>query len=325
MRILVTGANGFVGRATSRRVIDAGHQLAAATRTGNEPLGVATVKAVPVGDVGGGTDWSKALEAADAVIHLVNPYLGGPDTPALRALGDRITVDGSIRLARQAADAGVSRLVFVSTLKICGEQSDEPLVPEGPPSPASAYGEIKKAAEEGLKEALGGTNTRLTIVRPPVVYGPGNRGTIHMLAAAVRRRPWVALPFGGAVGNARAMIYVDNLADALIASAMDTAALDRVFHVKDRPAVSTAALLGKLRQLLGQAPGLWPVPPVLLRIPLSLAGRAETASRLLDSFDVDDSQIEAALGWRPPISLDDGLRRTVDWLLAGEPEDPLSA
>ena len=325
MRIVVTGANGFVGRATCRAIISAGHALVPVSRTGMEPLGVADHQAVPVGEVSAETDWSAALDGADAVVHLVNPFLGGPDTPELRALGERVTVGGSVSLAHQAAKAGVRRLVFVSTLKVCGERSDAPLRPEDPPWPASAYGAIKKAAEVGMATALQGSETRLTIIRPPVVFGPGNRGTIHLLAAAIRQRPWIALPFGGARANARAMIFVDNLAAAFVAAATDAAAEDRVFHVKDRPALSTAELLGKLRTLLGHSPGLLPMPTAFLRLPLTLSGRTETASRLLDSFDVDDTAIEKALGWTPPISTDDGLRRTVQWLTAGEPDDPLSA
>ena len=234
MRIVVTGANGFVGRATCRAIISAGHALVPVSRTGMEPLGVADHQAVPVGEVSAETDWLAALDGADAVVHLVNPFLGGPDTPELRALGERVTVGGSVSLAHQAAKAGVRQLVFVSTLKVCGERSDAPLRPEDPPSPASAYGAIKKAAEVG-NTALRDRNAPN---HHPATGGlrAGNRGTIHLLAAAIRQRPWIALPFGGARANARAMIFVDNLAAAFVAAATDAAAEDRVFHVKDRPA-----------------------------------------------------------------------------------------
>jgi nucleoside-diphosphate-sugar epimerase len=308
MRVVVTGANGFVGRHLCVELKAAGHQVVAAVRAADRAPEGAADRVVAIGDVSGGTDWRPALEGADAVIHLVSPPLAAGSKTEHRQSARRVILEGSLALGRDARDAGVRRLVFVSSIKALGERSHgRALRPGDPAVGPSIYGAAKAETERSLAALLEGGPTRLTMVRPPMVYGPGNRGSVAMLIRALDTRWGRWLPLGG-VDNRRALVFVGNLVAALRAAVEDAAPLDRCFHVCDPRPLSTSELARLICRGLGRPETLVPGGPLRHFTHGGIAGR------LYGSLDVDDTAIRAALGWVPSVSSEAGIARTIAWM-----------
>lgn len=307
MRVLVTGANGFVGRALVDRLVrEPGFDVRAARRaqTARVPAGTATAT---VGDLDGGTDWTAAVDEIEAIVHLaarVHVMLDRAVDP-LREFR-RVNVAGTLALAEQARRAGVRRFVYLSTLKVNGEQG---LCTEtDTPAPVDPYGLSKLEAEIGLRELGARTGMEIVIVRPPLVYGPGVKANFDTLIAAVARG--LPLPFG-AVRNRRSLIALDNLVDFITTVLVHPAAAGETFLVSDGEDLSTADLIRGLARALRRPPRLIPVPLWLLTATAFLTGRRAVAQRLLGSLYVDISKARRQLGWTPPISVKEGLRRAV--------------
>lgn len=311
MNILITGANGFVGRHLSALLIARGHRVSAAVRRADAalPTGVAEVHAV--GDIGPNTCWDGVLDGIDAVIHLAARAHVMRDTdPDPLASFRRVNVAGTERLARAAAQAGVGQFVYLSSVKVHGESSakNTPYTEAMAPAPEDAYGLSKLEAEQALAAISADTGLSLTVFRPPLVYGPGVRANFERLVKAVRRG--IPLPFG-AVRNRRSLVYVGNLADAVAASLSRPEALGQTFLVCDGPAVSTAELIRAIAAALQVKPRLLRIPPALLETAASLAGKRAEIRRLLGDMAIDDAHLRNRLGWRPPFSLQEGLADTV--------------
>lgn len=304
MRVLVTGAAGFVGRAVCARLADAGMEVRGAVRAGAGPV----VDVVAMGDLGPDTRWERALDGVDAVVHLAARVHMMSDA-ASSPLDEyrRVNRDATLALARQAADAGVRRFVFASSVKVNGEGTprDRPFRPDDPPAPADPYGVSKREAEDGLA-ALPGIEP--VVVRPPLVYGPGVRANFLRLLQAVDRG--IPLPLG-AVDNLRSLVYVGNLADAMAACVTHPAAAGETFLVSDGSVMSTAELVRALGAALGRRPRLLPVPPAALRLAGAVTGRGAAVDRLTGSLVVDDAHLRQRLGWTPPFSVREGLEATV--------------
>jgi nucleoside-diphosphate-sugar epimerase len=304
-RVLITGASGFVGRAVCARAERLGIPARGAWRgNGAPPAG----ELARVGDLAAQTDWREALRGVSAVIHLaarVHVMHEAADDPlaAFRA----VNVAGSVRLARQAAECGVRRLVYVSTVKVHGESTPPgaKFTESDPPAPADAYGISKWEAERALREIDEESGLEIVAVRPPLVYGPGAKGNFAALLAALRRG-W-PLPLAS-VGNARSLVGVENLADALLRCAAHPAAAGRTYLVADGEDLSTPELARRLARAMGRPARLWPCPPGALRFLAALAGQAPKADRLLGSLCVDAGRIRRELGWSPPYSVDEGLK-----------------
>jgi len=308
--ILVTGANGFVGRVLCRRLADADFSVTAAWR-GNGSPPEAAARVIQLSSIGPQDDFGTIFDGCRVVVHLAARVhvMRESDTLELETYR-RINLGGSLNLARQAAAAGVRRFIFLSTAKVLGEEGDlgirgdEQACPEGP------YSVTKFEAEQGLRGISAQTGMELVVLRPPLVYGPGVRANFLRLLRAIDRG-W-PLPLG-AVRNRRSMIYVGNLADAIVRCIDHAAANGKTYLVSDGEDLSSPELVRRLARELGRRPRLVPVPLSLLRLAAAIAGRGKELDRLAGSLYFDASAIAAELGWSPPVTLDDALAETVRW------------
>jgi nucleoside-diphosphate-sugar epimerase len=308
--ILVTGANGFVGRVFCRRLADAGIPVTAAWRgNGLTPDGAA--RAIRIPSIGPQDDFRALLEGCGAVVHLAARVHVMRENSALALETYReINVHGTLNLARQAADAGVCRFVFLSTAKVLGEEGDLDGRSDELACPGDSYTLSKFEAEQGLKKISAETGLQLVILRPPLVYGPGVRANFLRLLRAIDRG-W-PLPLG-AVKNRRSMIYVGNLVDAIVKCIDHPAANGKTYLVSDGEDLSSPDLVRRLARELGRPPRLLSVPVPWLRIAARALGKRRELDRLTGSLYFDASAIRNELGWSPPFKVDAALAETVRW------------
>ncbi|MBW0171743.1 MAG: SDR family oxidoreductase [Hydrogenophaga sp.] len=309
-RILVTGANGYVGCAFCTRARGTGMPVRECLRLPRVNYLGGDVSATAVGAVDGDTRWTLALEGCEVVLHLA-ARVHVMDESAADPLSEfrRVNVEGTLNLARQAAAAGVRRFIFVSSVKVNGEGTDaeRPFTAQQAPAPLDPYGISKMEAEQGLRQIARETGMEVVIVRPPLVYGPGVKANFAALMRAVQRG--LPLPLGAVTRNRRSLVALDNLVDLLITCIDHPAAANQTFLVSDGEDLSTTDLLRRMAQAMNAPARLLPVPPALLKLGAGLIGKGDMAQRLLGSLQVDISHTRETLGWTPPISVDEGLRR----------------
>jgi len=309
MNILVTGANGFVGRALCAEVVARGMDARGISRSPCDlPMGVENLV---VGDINVNTDWGNALSGGEVVIHLAARVHVMSDT-AENPLAEfrRVNVQGTLSLARQAAAAGVRRFIFVSSIKVNGEstQLGSPFRADDAPAPLDAYGVSKMEAEQGLREMALQTGMEVVIIRPPLVYGPGVEANFAAMMRWLQRG--VPLPFG-AIHNQRSLVALDNLVDLIVTCLAHPAAANQTFLVSDGEDVSTTQLLRMVGRAMGCPARLIPVPVGLLRTAARMVGKPDVALRLCGSLQINMEKTNQVLGWRPPLTLNEGLRRVV--------------
>ena len=316
MRLMVTGASGFVGNAiVNRSIANSSWHLRAAARgrLAEVPDGVELVR---VGDLAGDTDWRSAVAGVDAVVHaaarvhVMRDSAANPETEFRKA-----NVDGTINLARQAVKAGVKRFVFISSIKVNGEYTlpGRPYTADDIPAPADFYGISKKEAELGLTQLAHETGLEVVIIRPVLVYGPGVKANFRSMMHWLYRG--IPLPLG-ALRNKRSFVSLDNLTDLVMACLSHPAAANQVFLASDGEDLSTPALLRRMAVALGRPVRLFPISPLILRGVARIARRADFAQRLCCSLQVDIAKNKRVLGWAPPASLDEGLKQTARRFLA---------
>lgn len=326
MKVLITGASGFVGRAACARLVAQGLEVVGAVRQ-MPAQPVTGVDYRIVGDLDADTNWRAALAGVEGVIHCaarVHVMRETSDDPL--AAFRSANVAGTERLARQAVAAGVKRLVFISSIKVNGEETSPAsplpsLLPRGErgsfreddaPAPQDPYGQTKWEAEAMLARVAQETGLEVVIVRPPLVYGPGVKGNLARLLSWVERG--VPLPLAG-IRNARSLIGIDNFTSALQACLIHPAAAGRTYLVRDGEDVSTPELVRRLGRHLGKPARLFALPAPLLEGLAALVGRRADVQRLTGSLVVDDSRIRRELNWIPPRTLDEGLAQmTRAWL-----------
>ncbi len=309
--LFVTGASGFVGSALVARLADdERYRVRAAVygQSGAIPEGVEVIHGMDLAQPG---DWSAMLKGVDCLIHAgARVHIMHETVPDALAEYRRVNVQGTLNLAQQAAAAGVRRFIFLSSVKVNGEETfDQPLTTHDRPQPVDAYGISKWEAEQALNEIGAKTGMEIVVLRLPLVYGPGVGGNFAAMLRMLQR-PW-PLPLAAVRHNRRSLVALDNVVD-LVAMCIDhPVAANRTWMISDDEDVSTADLLRRTAAAMGQSARLFPLPAGLLRLGAALIGKSEVARRLLGSLQVDMSETRQLLGWNPPVSLEEGLRRAV--------------
>lgn len=311
MKVLVTGATGFVGLALTRLLVYQGVEVVGGVRmvSSNLPLGVSQVF---VGDIQSGTDWMNALDGADTVVHLAARVHVMRDDAADPLVEFRqVNVAGTLNLARQAAMAGVRRFVFVSSIKVNGEYTvlGKPFSAHDKPVPQDPYGISKYEAERGLLDLESETGMEVVIIRPPLVYGPGVKANFASMMSWLDRG--VPLPLG-AVHNQRSLVALNNLVDLIVTCLDHPKAVNQTFLVSDGEDLSTTELLQRMGRALGKPARLIPVPVDVMQVAANLLGKGAVAQRLFGSLQVDSSKARDLLGWKPVVTVDEALQQTAD-------------
>lgn len=302
---MITGASGFVGSQLTKVLVASGCDVRAVGRK------LSSDNWVSIDDINAHTDWSGALAGVDRIIHCAARVHVMAET-STDPLADfrAVNVEGTLNLARQAAAAGVQRLVFISSIKVNGEQTDDrpPFAPDDVAAPEDPYGISKHEAEEGLRQIATATGMEVVIVRPPLVYGAGVKGNFRGLLKLASMS--IPLPFG-AVNNRRSLVYLGNLVDFIIHAAQHPAAANQTFLVSDDRDLSTTELLKSIRSAMGRPAWLIPVPGRWLLKATEVIGRGAIGQRLCGSLRVDIAKSRALLGWSPPYTVEQGIADTV--------------
>jgi nucleoside-diphosphate-sugar epimerase len=311
MEVLLTGASGFVGQAVLRGANQHGVQVRPVFRSQATAHGLPEAVIVPGLD--GPADWSKVLQDIDVVIHTAaRAHVMREE--ALDPLIEyrRVNVHGTLNLARQAAAAGVRRFVFISSIKVNGEETGpgRPYTAHDIPAPEDAYGISKAEAEAELRRLAEETGMEVTIIRPPLIYGPGVKGNFASLVRWVRRG--VPLPLGGVTQNRRSLVGLDNLVDLIWVWTWHPKAANQTFLVSDGEDLSTTDLLIRIGQALQRSARLLWMPPSAIAFMANLLGKKLISKRLLSSLQIDIQKTCDLLDWKPSVTVNEGLRRAVE-------------
>jgi len=316
MKVLVTGASGFVGRATCARLVTQDMDVIGAVRQLPSRL-LTGVDYRIVGDLGAKTDWRDALTGVDTIIHcaarvhVMQETVANP-LDAFRA----VNVAGTGQLARQATAAGVRRFIYLSSVKVNGEGGSVAYREADLPAPQDAYGVSKYETELGLREIAVETGMEVVMVRPPLIYGPGVKANFQTLMRALVRG--IPLPLG-AIHNRRSLVALDNVVDLIATCIEHPAAENETFLVSDGEDLSTTELIRRLARALCRPARLIPVPTMVLMAGATLLGKREVARRLCGTLQVNITRAGEVLGWTPPVSVDEGLRQTANHYLQQQP------
>lgn len=310
MMVLLTGASGFVGRAVQAR-LSASHAVELAVAVRHPLPGLpASIVMRKISGIDSATDWSAAVAGVNVVIHSAARVHVMSDQSADPLVEFRkVNVEGTLNLARQAAAAGVTRFIFISSIKVNGEGSalGKPFTADDIPAPADPYGISKMEAEQGLQELAAETGMEVVIIRPVLVYGPGVKANFHSMMSWLNKG--IPLPLG-AISNKRSLVALDNLVDLIVTCMDHPAAANQTFLVSDGEDLSTTELLYRMAAALGRPARLLPIPVRLLELSASLLGQRAIAQRLCGSLQVDIRKTNELLEWTPPLTVDEALRKT---------------
>lgn len=313
---LVTGASGFVGTALRRKFHFANIDFSSAVRTLDSVQNTQNHfgQIHVIGDLGSNTCWSKALEGADAVIHLAARVHVMNDTASNPLqLFREVNTAGTLKLAEAAANAGVRRFIFLSSIKVNGEFTNgRPFDETMPAAPQDPYAISKHEAEQGLRKIAENTSMEVVIIRPPLIYGPGVKANFLRLLYWVDRG--IPLPLAK-IRNQRSLVAVDNLVDLLFTCLNHPAAANETFLVSDGEDLSTTELVRCIAKHMGRPDRLFSLPQTLMNFSASLLDRRPIVDRLSNSLQIDSSKARQLLQWQPPMSVDEAIGKTIDWYL----------
>ncbi len=310
--VLVTGATGFVGCFLCNRLLKEDFRVRGTLlKAKNLSSLVDGVEPVTVKPLGADTPWSHAMAGIDTIIHLAaRVHIMDDASTDPIAEFRKINVLGTARLANEAAKAGIKRFVFISSIKVNGEESFIPYTTDSPSLPSDPYGISKWEAEQALRKIEAETGLEVVVVRPTLVYGPGVKANFLKMMKIIAKG--IPLPLAS-VANKRSLIYVGNLVDALTTCAVHPAAAGQTYLVSDGEDVSTPDLIRRTAKALDLPARLFPVPASFMRLAGKLSGKSNVVSRLTGSLTIDSIKIRQELGWKPPFTLDEGLAETARW------------
>jgi nucleoside-diphosphate-sugar epimerase len=309
-KVLITGINGFVGKALGDELVTKGFNINGAVRPSVPVDFPDTITKFVIKDIDSKTDWQNALEGVDVVIHLAARVHIIKETASVALAEFRtVNVEGTLNLACQAVRAGVRRFIFISSIKVNGEGTllGQPYTEANQAAPVDPYGISKREAEDALHRLASETGMDVVIIRPPLVYGPGVKANFQSMMRWLDRP--IPLPLG-AIHNRRSLVALDNLIDLIITCIHHPAAANQIFIAGDGEDMSTTELLQHMAAALGKTAWLVPVPVPVLMCAASLLGKQAVAQRLCGSLQVDISKARDLLGWTPPVSVDEALHKT---------------
>ena len=312
MRVMVTGANGFIGLALCKKMLDKGWMVKGVVRSTKYlnlfPDGIDIVQ---IRSVAGDFDWSKALINIDVIVHLAARVHVSRDSISNPLNAYRhVNVSGTERLAREAAAAKVRRFIFISSVKVHGKGSYDPYTERDTPGPLDPYGISKWEAEQALHEIAFDSGMEVVILRPPLVYGPGVKANFQSLLKVVDLG--IPLPFAN-VKNRRSLIYIGNLVDVIIVCINHGKAAGQTYLVSDGDDVATPELIRQIAYAFEKPKRLFPFPLILASLMSKFLDRSMSINRILGSLTVDSSKIRSELNWRPPYTMSQGLKETANW------------
>lgn len=315
MKVLITGATGFVGSAFLKKILeDSQFTPIIAVREFNQTYKM--LQQFIVKDLTTTIDWSEVLIGVDCIVHIAGRAHVLKETAqdplqAFRA----VNVEATLSLAKQALAVGVKRFVFISSIGVNGIHNTEPFTEDDMPNPQTDYARSKLEAEEALWKLTKDTDMELVIIRPPLVYGEHVKANFLSLLKWVYRG--VPLPLGW-VNNKRSFVSVDNLVDLLMIVLTHPNAANQLFLVADSQTLSTTQLLKLTAKEMHKSIFLLPVPVILLKIAATIVGKKNMAIQLCDSLEVSIDKANILLGWRPSISIEEGLHKTVTAFLQAQ-------
>lgn len=312
--ILITGANGFIGKALCRTLLAQGIHVRAVVRSDEKARELRSIFTSSVfecrilGDMTMSTDWSNILKDVDAVVHLAaRVHQADADAPDHNGKYQNLNVVSTQHLANASVTAKVKRFLYLSSIGVNGRVTNsKPFTEIDTPNPHNTYALSKWQAEQALQEVSNRSDLKITILRPPIVYGKGVKANFQSLLKLVQSGLPIPL---ASVKNQRSLVYVENLVDAIITCLRREEAAGRTYLVSDAEVVSTPDLIRQIAAVLGKAPRLLPFPLGLLRFGATLMGKGSMVDRLVESLVMDCSKINKELGWVPPYTLQDALQR----------------
>lgn len=308
MTVLVTGAYGFVGSALFARLCRDGVSVRGAVRSlSSQPDDAETIA---IGSLSSETDWTVVLKNVEQVVHLaarVHVMTDKSSDPL--AEFRRVNVEGTVALAHQAAAAGVKRFVFLSSIKVNGEftEQGQSFTADDAPAPEDPYGVSKYEAENLLRQIASETGMEVVIIRPPLVYGPGVKANFESMMRWLARG--LPLPLAAVTKNRRSLVALDNLVDLIVTCLNHPAAANQTFLVSDGEDLSTAELLRRMGAAMTHPARLFYLPPAVLKLGATILNKPGIYQRLCGSLQVDITKTRQLLAWTSPMSVDEGLRR----------------
>ena len=310
MITLVTGANGFVGTVLCKRLRRDAVPVRVAVRVLNSKID--SSENIAIGSISPLTDWSSALTNVKHLVHLAaRVHIMYEKSVDPIAEFRRINVDATVNLAKQAASVGVKRFIYISSIKVNGEFTEGgcPFTADDVPAPEDPYGISKFEAEEALRQIARETDMEVVIIRPPLVYGPGVKANFESMMRWLKCG--IPLPLGALTQNKRSIVALGNLVDLISVCLSHPAAANQTFLVSDGDDLSTTDLLQRTAAALGVNARLFSVPPMLLKSLAKLCGKEAVYQRLCRSLQIDMTKTQQLLQWKPPLSVEKGLRLSV--------------
>lgn len=319
MRVAITGANGFIGRALFHKLESADYTVRAVVRKIDPFFRAVKIKGIKrdivyIGSICLHTDWSNALQGVDIVVHLGGRahILTETESNPLEAFRT-VNTNGTKRLAQVAAEYGVKRFIYISSVGVNGKLTlNLPFTENDVATPHNDYSLSKWEAEQRLQNISNKTGIEIVIVRPPLVYGPGVKANFFLMIQWLARG--LPLPLG-AIHNKRSLVALDNLVDLIMTCMDHPSAANQIFLAGDGEDLSTPELLRRLGKALGSPARLFPFPQILLKLCLKMVGKEDVAQSLYGSLQVDISKARELLGWNPSVSVNNGLLKTAEWYL----------